>query len=57
MTDKAKGRIGKVKYKSYNNRKWFPRKFVKLIAGLALLMVLGVYGCTDDSFKKSELGD
>ncbi|WP_443595693.1 M15 family metallopeptidase [Agathobacter sp.] len=41
MTDKAKGRIGKVKYKSYNKKKWFPRQFVKLIAGLVLLMVLG----------------
>jgi serine-type D-Ala-D-Ala carboxypeptidase len=30
-----------VKYKNYNRKKWFPRQFVKLIAGLALLMVLG----------------
>jgi len=30
-----------VKYKNYNRKKWFPRQFVKLIAGLVLLMVLG----------------
>ena len=30
-----------MKYKSYNKKKWFPRQFVKLIAGLVLLMVLG----------------
>lgn len=30
-----------MKYKNYNRKKWFPRQFVKLIAGLALLMVLG----------------
>lgn len=30
-----------MKYKNYNRKKWFPRQFVKLIAGLVLLMVLG----------------
>lgn len=30
-----------MKYKNYNRKKWFLRQFVKLIAGLALLMVLG----------------